>query len=88
MVDVRNYDFKYITDKTVKPEESFINLYVDKEFKSENTIKSTHRMCRILDVKYKKADLSEVMTKLCHKTPNCFATPCTSTGSEEIQSSV
>ena len=67
MVDVRNYDFKYITDKTVKPEESFINLYVDKEFKSENTIKSTHRMCRILDVKYKKADLNEVMTKLCQK---------------------
>ena len=30
MVDVSNYDFTYITDKTVKLEESFINLYVDK----------------------------------------------------------
>ena len=25
MVDVSNYAFKYITDKTVKPEESFVN---------------------------------------------------------------
>ena len=29
MVDVSNYNFNIITDKTVNPEESFINLYVD-----------------------------------------------------------
>ena len=29
MVDVSNYDFKSITDKTDKLEESFINSYVD-----------------------------------------------------------
>ena len=29
MVDVRNCDFKYITDKIIEPEESFVNLYVD-----------------------------------------------------------
>ena len=47
MVDIINYDFTYITDKTVKQEESFISLYVDEEFESDNAIKSTRRMCRI-----------------------------------------
>ena len=39
MVDVSNYDFRSITDKTVKPEEFFINSYVDEEFESDNVIK-------------------------------------------------
>ena len=30
MVEIRNYGFTSITDKKVKPEESFINSYVDK----------------------------------------------------------
>ena len=30
MVEVSHYEFKYMTYKTVKPEESFINFYVDK----------------------------------------------------------
>ena len=67
MVDVSNDNFKSITNKTVKPEESFINLYVNEEYKSDNAIKSTRRMLIILDAKYKKADLSEVMTKQCQK---------------------
>ena len=29
MVDISNYDFKSLTYKIVKPEQSFINLYVD-----------------------------------------------------------
>ena len=65
MVDVSNYKFKPITDKAVKQEESFINLYVDKCLESENTISSTRWMRRILDAKYKKADLIKVMTKQC-----------------------
>ena len=52
MVDVRNYDFKYITEKTVKPEESFVNLYVNECLESDSPISSTHRMRRILDAKY------------------------------------
>ena len=67
MVDVSNYNFKSITHKTVKPEGCFINLYIDKEFKSDNPIKSTRRMCRILDVKYENADINEIMTKQCQK---------------------
>ena len=51
MVDVSNYNFKSITEKTVKPEESFVNLYVDKCLESVNTIKSTCRMRRILYAK-------------------------------------
>ena len=41
MVDVSNYDFKRLTEKIVKPEESFINLYVDKCLESKGTISST-----------------------------------------------
>ena len=65
MVDVINYDFKSITDKTVKLEESFINLYVDKCLKSVSAIISTRSMRRILDEKYKKADLNKVTTEQC-----------------------
>ena len=63
MVDVRNYDFNIITDKTVKAEESFINLYVDECLKSEIKISATRRICRISDAKYKKVDLNKVMTE-------------------------
>ena len=67
MVDVRNYDFKYIIDKTVKPEEYFVKSYVDKCLEYNNRIKSTRRMRIILYAKYEKADLNEVMTKKCQK---------------------
>ena len=52
-------------DKKVKPEESFINLYVDECLESEGAISVTLRMRRILDAKYKNADLNEVMAKKC-----------------------
>ena len=42
MVDLSNYKFKSLTKKIVKPEESFINLYVGDCFKSKSTISSTH----------------------------------------------
>ena len=67
MVDVKKYNFKSITDKTVKPEESFLNLYVNECFESDNTISSTRIMRRILYAKYEKADLNEVMNKQCQK---------------------
>ena len=63
MVDVSNYGFKSIIDKTVKPEEYFINSYIDEDFESNNVIKSTRRMRRILDAKHEKYDLNEIMTK-------------------------
>ena len=47
----------------MKPEESFINAYVDEFLKSENAISSTQRMQIILDTKYKKAELNKDMTK-------------------------
>ena len=62
MFDVSNYDFKSITDKTVKPEESFVNSYVDKCLESDSAINSTRSMRRILDAKYEKSDLNKVMT--------------------------
>ena len=52
MVDIRNYNFKSITGKTVKPEESFINSYVKKFLESDSEIISTCRLRIILDAKY------------------------------------
>ena len=51
MVDASNYDFTCIIDKTVKPEESFINSYVDECLESDSVIISTRSICRILDTK-------------------------------------
>ena len=63
MVDLSNYDLKYIT---VKTEEYFINLYVKECLESKSAISSTFRMSRILGAKYEKDDLNTVMTKQCH----------------------
>ena len=71
MVDVSTYDFKPLIDNKVKPEESFINAYVDKCLESESTISSTHRIHKILDAKYEKYDLNQFMVKQCQQlTPN------------------
>ena len=67
MVELSNYEFKYITYITVKLEESFIKWYVDEEFKYDNAIKSTCRMRRILYMNHKKVELYEVTTKKCQK---------------------
>ena len=60
MVDVSTYDFKPLTENKVKPEESFINVYIDECLDSEGTISSTPRIRRILDAKYEKDDLNKV----------------------------
>ena len=71
MVDVITYDFKTLTVNKVKPEESFINVCVDKCLESKVTITSARRIRRILDVKYKNADLNKVMGEQCqHLSPN------------------
>ena len=51
MVDLNNYKVKSLTEKIVKPEKSFINLYVNECLESESTISSTSRMRIILDTK-------------------------------------
>ena len=51
MSDVRTYDFKTLIDNKVKPEEYFINAYVDECLKSEGIISPTRRIHRILDAK-------------------------------------
>ena len=61
MVNIRNYYFSSIPDKAVKPEESFINSYVDKFFESDSTIISQSRMHIILYTKYWKSDLNAVI---------------------------
>ena len=71
MVEVKTYDFKPLTENKVKPEESFINAYVDKCLDSEGIISSTHRIRRTLDTKYKKSNLNKIVDEQClHLSPN------------------
>ena len=71
MVDLSNYDFKYLTENIVKPEESFTNLYAAECLKSESTISSARIMRIILDTKYEKSDLNKVMIEKCqHLSPS------------------
>ena len=55
MVDLSNYNFNLIMDKTVKPEESFINSYVNECLESDIIISAAHRMCTILDAMAKRS---------------------------------
>ena len=41
MVDVSNFYCAPLTDKIIKPDEYFLNMYVDECFGSENTINPT-----------------------------------------------
>ena len=71
MVDIRTYDFKPLTDNKVKPEELSIIAYVNECLEYEGTIISTRRIGRVLDAKYKKADLDKVMgEQFQHLIPN------------------
>ena len=70
MVDISTYDFKPSKYNKVKPEEYFINVYIDICLESEGKIISTCRIRRILDAKYKDADLNKVMNEHCqHLSP-------------------
>ena len=66
MVDLRNYEFESLMEKIVKPEESFINSYVDECLKSESTIIHKRGMRIILDARYEKANKNTVMREQCH----------------------
>ena len=65
MVDLSNYDFTSITDKTVKQEEYFINSYVNECIEYEIAMSWIRRMCIIIDAKYKKSYLNTFMAKEC-----------------------
>ena len=64
-VDVRKFYYESLTNKNVKQEESFLDLYVDECFESGNMINLTWQMCIILDAKYKKEYLNKIITKQC-----------------------
>ena len=62
IIDVSKYNFKPLTDKIVKLEESFIITYIDKCLESEGAISS---MRIITDAMYEKADLNKFMAEQC-----------------------
>ena len=61
IADIINCYFLCITDKTVKPEESFLDMYVDKCPVSDSAISSTLWVRRILDDNYENSNLNKVM---------------------------
>ena len=67
MVDIITYDFKLLIYNKVKPEESFINAYVGELLESEGKMSSTRRILIVLDAKYEKADLNQVMDEQCQQ---------------------
>ena len=79
IVDLSNYEFKPLTENTVKLEESFIKLYVDELLKSKSSTSSTRRTPRILYAKYEKSDLGKFMTEKCqHLFPSKREIPLSS----------
>ena len=53
MVDMCTYEYTNLSWKGhVKPEESFMDTYVEECFKSEKVHSSTRRLRKILDAKY------------------------------------
>ena len=61
MVDLGTYEFKILNTGEITPEESFTNAYVEEVYWLENVRTATKRLRVILDAKYEKADLHEVM---------------------------
>ena len=65
MVDVSNYKFILLIDKTVNQEESFIISHINYCPKYQSTISSTRKMRRIQYAKFKKEDLNMIIAKKC-----------------------
>ena len=65
MVDVVIYEFKYSKTRNITPEELLINTYAEKVYESEHVITSTKWLHVILDAKYKKLDLNNVVKNQC-----------------------
>ena len=65
MVDLGTYIFKYLNTGKITPEESFTNAYVEEVYESEHVRTATKRLCVILDAKYGKSDLHQVMENQC-----------------------
>ena len=69
MFDLGTYELKYLNGGKVTPEESFMNVYVEEKFESEQVRTYTKLLRTILDTKYERKDLNEVMKNQCrHST--------------------
>ena len=65
MVDLGTYIFKYLNTEKITPDESFTNAYVKEFYESEHIRTATKLLRVLLDAKYKKADLNNVMETQC-----------------------
>ena len=65
MVGLGTYIFKYTNTLKIIPEELFTNSYVKEVYESENVRTATKRLRVILDSKYEKADLHNIMENQC-----------------------
>ena len=61
MVDLGTYLFKDLDTGKNTPEESFTNAYAGEVYESEHVRTAKKRLRVILDAKYKKADLHNVV---------------------------
>ena len=63
MVDLGTYEFKDSEAEKIAPEELFMIVYADEVYESEQFLTSTRRLRLILDAKYEKEYLNNVMEK-------------------------
>ena len=61
MVDLGAYIFKDLNIREIKPEESFIDTFVEEVYEPEHVHNTKKLLLVILDAKYKKANLHKVM---------------------------
>ena len=65
MVDMVTYEFKDLNIGKITPEYSTMNACVEEIHELEKVCTSTKQLHVILDAKYYKADLNEVMKNQC-----------------------
>ena len=65
MVDLGAYIFKDLNIREIKPEESFIDTFVEEVYEPEHVHNTKKLLLVILDAKYKKANLHKVMETQC-----------------------
>ena len=65
MVDLGTYIFKYLNKGKITPEESFTNAYAKEVYYPEHVRTTIKTLCVILDAKYEKENLHEIMENQC-----------------------
>ena len=65
MLNLGTYGFKYLETGKITPKELFMNAFAGEVYESEDIRTSTKQLRVILDAKYEKEDLNNIMVNQC-----------------------